>query len=1437
MQIVISFAIILSLLLSFLPNFGFAQSPVCTSPFTTKPMITGGYAHTVALNYDGTVWAWGYNTSGQLGNGSYNNSSSPVKVPALCNVVAIAAGGNHTVALKSDGTVWAWGSNEHGQLGYVTDAYFSSVAVQVPNLSNISAISAGNSHTVALKTDGTVWAWGRNDYGQLGDGTTTAGRSPVQVKDLSDVVSVAVGGNYTVVLKRDGTVWTWGWNADGQLGYETVLNNHNDTPKQVPNVSEVKLIAAGSSHTVVLKRDGTVWTWGWNYSGQLGNGTTTSSHDPEQVLNSLNPNQVLNGVASIAAGRMHTIALLNDGTLRSWGLNSSGQLGDDTYRDRLFAAQSGLNGVLVSVGAGYDHTVAIKDDGTVWTWGTNSYGQLGYKTDPLTSSKVPSPVDGFNVTTTHPTLQLGGRERLSYPEWSTAPTKLNAYLFNPGSDLTNVTLKLLLGSGLSLVDDDAVHTFDKITSGTIAETTWKVKPTAQGIHQLTVNAYREGELEPFATAAYQIEALGPVVPPSVTLRGLNGNQTNGTPVAARSANLTFNVSLDIPCQDVVFIATDASGRKHTGHMSPIPGAAWSYVFNPSSSGLTTSPLNIEINPQCGPGMQFGIVLIDPSGIVYNAERGDENAWPLPDATVVLQYNDPALGKWVDMSEEDYPGRLDPITNPQITGEDGRYAWDTAAGQYRVIVSRPGFQTAASRVVDVPPPVTDLHVGLTPTDRVPPSLTVTGVTYGATYTQPVAIPFRASDDEAGVRYVSYRLDQGEVQRASGTNGTVTVTAPGSHTVDFIVVDHAGNELAKQITFTIDGQPAGNTHYIVAFNSNGGSPVSNQTVSKGSAVIQPGDPTKTGYSFAGWYVDSGLTSAFDFATAIAGDTILYAKWMRSGNADLSALTVSDGMLSPAFAPGTTSYSASVANGVSSVTVTATVSDAVYATVTASVYNNVGTLVSGPLTLTSGAASPPLPLSVGSNTIKVIVAAREGTTKTYNVTATRATQSSSGVTDSSGSSDSLNGPVSLGGMSSSTTRFRILVNGKEFEQIAVFAISNEGGRTVFSVTVDAAQLADQLAKAGNKPEIFIPVTASADKVTLVMTGDAVKSMENKQAVLIIQTPNGNYKLPAAEIFIDRLSKQLGQQVKLSDVVVHVDIAKSDSDKAKLLGNSAARGHFTVIVPPVDFTVTASFNARMVTSDKFDSYVEREIPLPDGVDPNKITTAIVLEADGTTRSVPTSMTARNGKYYAVVHSLTNSTYALIWHSVTFSDVERHWAKLAVNDMASRMVVNGVDESRFQPDAAITRAEFAAIVVRALGLADNGKTAAFTDVKSDEWYVGAVAKAQEYGIIEGYADQMFRPTKTITRQEAMAMIVRAGKLAGLDTTLSAAESDAVLSKYSDGGAVQDWARQAVAVAVSNGLVSGSDAGLLPISDITRAETAAIVQRLLEKAKLIVGNL
>jgi hypothetical protein len=335
---------------------------VTVVPTSTKPGSGPTPARPSKCTRTCTVWAWGYNENGQLGNGGENDSSVPVQVSGLTGVTAISGGSSAGYALKSDGTVWAWGYNGDGELGDGTTAG-SAVPVQVSGLTGVTAISGGSSAGYALKSDGTVWAWGDNSDGELGDGTTANSTVPVQVKGLTGVTAISGGGrggccNYAAyALKSDGTVWAWGDNEDGELGDGTTASS--TVPVQVKGLTGVTAVSGGGSGATVngdsagyaRKSDGTVWAWGYNGDGELGDGTTAGSTVPVQVKG-------LTGVTAISGGDCVGYALKSDGTVWSWGGNWYGQLGDGTAGTEqapdstVPVRVSGLTGVTATSGGG-----------------------------------------------------------------------------------------------------------------------------------------------------------------------------------------------------------------------------------------------------------------------------------------------------------------------------------------------------------------------------------------------------------------------------------------------------------------------------------------------------------------------------------------------------------------------------------------------------------------------------------------------------------------------------------------------------------------------------------------------------------------------------------------------------------------------------------------------------------------------------------------------------------------------------------------------------------------------------------------------------------------------------------------------------------------------------------------------------------------------------
>jgi len=346
--------------------FGQLGDGTTSSHFTAAPVanltsvieLGGGRNFGMALKNDGTVWSWGVNDSGQLGDGSQTNRTTPVAVsfPApVPTIVEISAGHYHALAIDSLGQVWSWGRNTNGQLGDGTTQKRTS-PVRVAGLTSVIFVAGGRDHSLALKSDGTVWAWGSNAFGQLGDNTTTRRLTPVQVKsvsgaNLTGVVQISAGREHSLAAVSDGTVMAWGSNVYGQVGDGTKVNRTRAVP--VPGLTGVADVEAGAHHSLALLSNGTVAAWGRNYRGEIGDGTTVSSRpSPTNVPG-------LTGVTSIAAGRDHNVVVLSDGSMRSWGYNAGGQLGDgSTTTRRSPVVVSGVTRAVQGEG-GEDYSIAL----------------------------------------------------------------------------------------------------------------------------------------------------------------------------------------------------------------------------------------------------------------------------------------------------------------------------------------------------------------------------------------------------------------------------------------------------------------------------------------------------------------------------------------------------------------------------------------------------------------------------------------------------------------------------------------------------------------------------------------------------------------------------------------------------------------------------------------------------------------------------------------------------------------------------------------------------------------------------------------------------------------------------------------------------------------------------------------------------------------------
>jgi alpha-tubulin suppressor-like RCC1 family protein len=364
-----------------------------SSAFVVNPaikIISARASHAMAIKDDGSLWAWGSGRYGQLGVGNNNvENTKPVRVgnDTWKDVASGGHIGEHSVGIKADGSLWAWGSNLYGQLGDGKGGDYSDEAdrntpVRIGTENTWRTVAAGCFHSVAIKTDGSLWAWGDNSSGQVGDGSTDTRNAPVRVGNDRNWKTVVAGFGFTVAIKDDGSMWAWGGNESGRIGVGSVEDNNYVTPTRIGTDNNWQYVSAGYDFALAVKTDGSLWAWGNNNFGQAGNGKSGD--------NAIEPRPVKIGNdtwKTVAAGREHTLAVRTDGSLWAWGKNDEGQLGDGTNTNRSNPVRIGndTNWLIATAGYGFNAAVKVeyspRTDGSLWTWGSGDYGVLGNGTN------------------------------------------------------------------------------------------------------------------------------------------------------------------------------------------------------------------------------------------------------------------------------------------------------------------------------------------------------------------------------------------------------------------------------------------------------------------------------------------------------------------------------------------------------------------------------------------------------------------------------------------------------------------------------------------------------------------------------------------------------------------------------------------------------------------------------------------------------------------------------------------------------------------------------------------------------------------------------------------------------------------------------------------------------------------------------------------------
>ena len=422
-------------------------------------------------------------------------------------------------------------------------------------------------------------------------------------------------------------------------------------------------------------------------------------------------------------------------------------------------------------------------------------------------------------------------------------------------------------------------------------------------------------------------------------------------------------------------------------------------------------------------------------------------------------------------------------------------------------------------------------------------------------------------------------------------------------------------------------------------------------------------------------------------------------------------------------------------------------------------------------------------------------------------------------------------------------VFVDGKETSAGEVIA---EDDKT--TVMVDQNVLNDEIEHAADNVAIMIPPGTGVAEAVLVVKN--IDDMTEKDMTLIIVVGNVQYEIPAAAVDTAAILSALGAFDPV-DVPLNIAItANIGADNLVFVREAANVAGMELVLPPMEFTITATYNGQTYDVTEFVKYVSRTIEItPEQA--KQITTAVVIEPDGTTRHVPTFVFEKDGKWYATVNSLTNSTYALVYSEKTFDDTEGKWYDALVGEMGSRGIIDGISKGLFDGEREITRAEFTAIIVRALGLPTVssrgprikseeledekngynseviGQKSKFSDVARDSWYFGAVETAYEYGLVGGERGTQFAPDRPITREEVMVIIWRAAKLAGFTGDIG------TLDAYSDAGSLSAWALDAAMWGAGSKMLTSSGGMLNPAGSMSRAEAAGLILRFLQKAGLV----
>ncbi|MCP1187452.1 S-layer homology domain-containing protein [Paenibacillus sp. 1781tsa1] len=584
----------------------------------------------------------------------------------------------------------------------------------------------------------------------------------------------------------------------------------------------------------------------------------------------------------------------------------------------------------------------------------------------------------------------------------------------------------------------------------------------------------------------------------------------------------------------------------------------------------------------------------------------------------------------------------------------------------------------------------------------------------------------------------------------------------------------------------------------------------------------DPTATQAQ-----VDQALQDLTDARTGLT-------KVIGNDTSTLQTLIPSTGSLSPAFDPAKDTYTISVPNSVYQFQLTPTALDPL-AKIEIAVGDGEWNEVS------SGTVSENLPLQVGGNKIVVRVTDSLGNVTEYKINVTRASgdngNNSGGNNGGGGNTGGGNGgstpaPAPVPTPTPAPVKDNLETTRDGSHQ--PFATSKPSDNKETLVQVDPAKLKDAMSQ-GTGQQFAIHSPNDGDMKVDGLTLETLKQLVDQGSKLNISNPLAIYPVPGGKMDLNGVSGQLGNAA-LNDIDVHIDIARSSDTLIDSAETRAASQGYELLVTPVDLDLTFSKDGQTVRSGLLNGYAPKYIALPEGIDPNRITTGVIINPDGSIFHVPTVVTKVDSRYYALINDLRSSgSYSVIWNPQDFEDARSHWGKIDVNNIAARLDLKGNGDNTFSPNRQVTRSEFAEIVVLGLGLMrQDAPQNLFPDVNNSAWFRNAVALANEFGIVRGYDNGNFYGNQEITREQGFAMVARAYRLIEPEASISPDQVNAELERYSDAANVSNWAKEDVAQLIAAGIIQGNGPEILsPKTTMTRAEVTALIARMLKVTNLI----